>query len=123
MKKLLIILSLFLCISCARSTDAPYNTYDKSDTAWQIAKAPVETPVKVNSTPVNTESETFKKGKLQLKVQGFKNIKEESYPWFCCSEEDNILFSTGFSAETPEGEVVEGCMCGGFFKGVTIRFK
>lgn len=72
---------------------------------------------------VEQESSSFKKGKLQLKQMGFTNIKQESYPFFCCAEDDNILFSTGFSAYTSDGEKVEGCMCSAFLKGVTIRFK
>ena len=80
-------------------------------------------PKEVYQKPIQTESSAFKKGKLQLRVQGFKNIKETSYPFFCCGEGDSMFFSTGFTAETPEGEVVKGCMCSGMMKGVTVRFE
>lgn len=74
-------------------------------------------------TQASQESNAFKKGKRQLKTMGYTQIKEVSYPFFCCSDDDSILYSTGFEAVDSDGEKVTGCMCGGFAKGITIRFN
>lgn len=105
MKQLLFILLLFIT-SCDTST----------------------TPVKneqVTETYVQSESESFKKGKRQLAAQGYKNIKESSNYLFCCAEEDSYLLSSGFTAEDADGVKVEGCFCvkGVLRNSVTIRFK
>lgn len=62
----------------------------------------------------------FKKGKRQLENQGYTNIKNTGYSFFCCSEEDT--FSTGFTATDKSGRKISGCFCSGWLKGVTIRF-
>jgi hypothetical protein len=102
MKKLLIIL-LIGFLAC----NAPNQPYQDSE--------PVQ----------KTESTAFKKGKRQLEIQGYKNITETAYPYSCCSEGDSWVLSTGFKAETPDGEIVEGCFCvkGIIRNSVTIRFK
>lgn len=38
-----------------------------------------------------------------------------------CGEDDT--FSTGFRAKAPNGEIVEGAVKGGIFKGSTVRIK
>lgn len=63
----------------------------------------------------------FNKGKKQLEQQGYTNIQNTGYDIFCCGEDDN--FSTGFKAKDKNGNIVEGCFCSRFLKGVTIRFE
>lgn len=104
MKKMIILLiMLFTITACEENTNTSYQSEPQ----------------------YKQESETFRKGKRQLEVQGYVNIKEISYPLFCCAEEDSFLFSTGFEAEDKNGEKIEGCFCvkGIFRNSVTIRFK
>ena len=54
-----------------------------------------------------------------LKASGYSNIEMTGYRWFAGSKEDS--FNTGFSATTPTGERVTGCVTSGPFKGHTIR--
>jgi hypothetical protein len=51
--------------------------------------------------------------------EGLQNFHTSGYSWFSCSEDDT--FSTGFTA-TKNGKPVRGVMCGGWFKGTTIRY-
>lgn len=64
----------------------------------------------------------FEKGKKQLEIQGYFNVKNTGFDWFCCGDDD---FSTGFTAmSVKDSTVVKGCMCSGALgKGITIRFK
>lgn len=50
---------------------------------------------------------------------GYTNIQLTGYRFFGCSEDD--LFKTGFTAKGPTGQTVKGVVCGGIFKGSTIR--
>lgn len=68
-----------------------------------------------------TSSKDFEKGKQQLEQQGYTDVEETGYNFFCCDEKDQ--FSTGFRCKDKSGNVVEGCFCSAFFKGVTIRFE
>lgn len=68
-----------------------------------------------------TSDNDFEKAKKQLQAQGYTNIENTGYDLFCCSDEDN--FSTGFKAKDKNGNIVEGCICSGILKGLTIRFK
>jgi hypothetical protein len=68
-----------------------------------------------------TSSNDFDKGQAILENQGFTEIQSTGYDLFCCGEEDT--FSTGFTAKDKEGNMVEGCICSGVLKGVTIRFQ
>ena len=68
-----------------------------------------------------TSSNDFDKGKKQLEMQGYKNVKDTGYSWFCCDEKDQ--FRTGFSAIDKDGNKVEGCFCSSIVKGVTVRFN
>lgn len=68
-----------------------------------------------------TNISDFDKGKKQLENQGYTNIKNTGYNWFCCDDKDT--FSTGFTALDKNGNKVKGCICSGILKGVTIRFE
>lgn len=68
-----------------------------------------------------TSDDDFNNGKRQLKNMGYTNIIDKGYGWFCCSDKDT--FSTQFTAKDKEGNKVEGCICSGVLKGVTIRFN
>lgn len=68
-----------------------------------------------------TNQNDFEKGKKQLEMQGYKNIKNTGYEFFCCSDKDE--FSTGFEAQDKNGNIVKGCICSGLLKGITIRFN
>ena len=68
-----------------------------------------------------TSSNDFEKGKKQLEQQGYTDVKNTGYNLFCCDEKDS--FSTGFESKDKNGNVVKGCFCSSFLKGVTIRFE
>lgn len=69
-----------------------------------------------------TSENDFEKAKRQLEMQGYTDIKNTGYNFFCCdSETDN--FSTGFEAKDKQGNVVQGCICSGILKGITVRFQ
>jgi len=42
------------------------------------------------------------------------------YAFWGCGKEDE--FKSKFNAISPKGEAVSGVVCGGFFKGYTVRF-
>ncbi len=68
-----------------------------------------------------TNNEDFRKGKNQLEQQGYSDIRDTGYNFFCCDDKD--LYSSGFVCLDKNGNVVKGCICSGVFKGVTIRFQ
>lgn len=68
-----------------------------------------------------TSSDDFELGKKQLEQQGYTDVKNTGYNFFCCDEKDT--FSTGFKCKDKDGNVVEGCFCSTMLKGVTIRFE
>ena len=68
-----------------------------------------------------TSSSDFEKGKEILTQQGFTDIKEDGYSFFCCG--DDYTFKTGWIAKDKSGKTVKGCMCSAFFKGMTIKYK
>ena len=68
-----------------------------------------------------TSDSAFEKGKAQLEQQGYTEVQNTGYQWFCCDKNDN--FSTGFKCKNAKGEWVEGCFCSGILKGVTVRFQ
>lgn len=68
-----------------------------------------------------TSKNDFDKGKNQLEMQGYTDIKNTGYSIFCCSDSDD--FSTGFTAKDKHGNTVNGCFCSSFSKGITIRFE
>lgn len=56
-----------------------------------------------------------------LKAMGFTDIKTTGYKWFACSDDD--WYHTGFEAKNPQGVIVNGTVCSGFFfKNSTVRF-
>lgn len=50
---------------------------------------------------------------------GYTDVQIEGYAWFDCSEDD--VFQTEFIAKNPNGKVVDGAVCCGWFKNCTIR--
>lgn len=68
-----------------------------------------------------TSSSDFEKGKKQLENQGYTDVVNTGHNAFCCDDKDT--FSTGFRAKGKNGDVVEGCICSGWMKGITIRFE
>lgn len=54
-----------------------------------------------------------------LEASGYKEIQITGYDFFGCGERD--YFHTGFIAKGANGQAVEGVVCGGWFKGATIR--
>lgn len=68
-----------------------------------------------------TNENDFLKGKRQLENQGYTDVVNTGYSGFCCSDSDD--YSSGFTCKDKNGEVVKGCICSGFMKGITIRFE
>lgn len=68
-----------------------------------------------------TSSNDFDNGKKQLEQQGYTDVKNTGYNFFCCDEKDT--FSTGFECKDKNGNIVKGCFCSNVLKGVTIRFE
>lgn len=60
-----------------------------------------------------------KKSYKVLENEGYKNIRITGWKAFKCSEDD--LYSTGFEADNANNKHVSGTVCGGGFKGYTIR--
>ncbi len=54
-----------------------------------------------------------------LEAAGYTQIDITGYNFFGCDEKDS--FHTGFTAKGSTGAPIEGVVCGGFFKGATIR--
>lgn len=59
-------------------------------------------------------------GAKTLAAMGMTDIKIGGYAWFGCSEDDT--FRSNFTAIGQNGQPVSGVLCGGMFKGVTVRF-
>jgi hypothetical protein len=55
-----------------------------------------------------------------LKNLGLGPITVGGYDLFACSEDD--FFHTHFTAKRPDGKIVSGTVCAGWFKGQTVRF-
>jgi hypothetical protein len=68
-----------------------------------------------------TSLSDFDKGKKQLEQQGYTDVKNTDYNFFCCDVKD--AFSTGFECKDKNGNIVKGCFCSNVLKGVTIRFE
>lgn len=54
-----------------------------------------------------------------LSAQGYENIEVTGWDMFGCGEDDT--FQTGFQADGPNGQRVDGVVCSGIFKGATVR--
>ena len=65
--------------------------------------------------PMGEESAT-----RAVEAMGLTDVKIEGMAVFGCSNDDN--FRSRFSATNPKGQRVTGVVCGGFFKGSTVRF-
>lgn len=61
-----------------------------------------------------------KTAKKTLENSRYTDIELGGYSFFGCSKEDT--FSTKFTATNPNGVIVSGVVCSGWFKGGTIRF-
>lgn len=63
------------------------------------------------------------KGKAEraLEAAGYTEIEITGYPVMQCSDSDSMFFNKGFRAKSPSGQIVEGAVCCGFFKGCTVR--
>ena len=68
-----------------------------------------------------TSTNDFEKAKQQLEQQGYTNVKNTGYNFFCCSDKDE--FSTGFECMSKDSTIVKGCICSSLLKGITIRFE
>jgi hypothetical protein len=51
---------------------------------------------------------------------GYSKIELGSYKWFTCGDD---TFSRGFKAVGPTGVPVNGVLCQGWIKGITIRLE
>lgn len=54
-----------------------------------------------------------------LETQGFTEIQLHGLSVFGCAQDD--FFRKEFTAKGASGKTVEGVVCGGFFKGATVR--
>lgn len=70
---------------------------------------------------VSTSCTNEKKTREILQKEGYTDIKITGYDAFECSDQDS--YSTGFCATNAAGNRVCGTVCGGLFKGYTIRYK
>lgn len=68
-----------------------------------------------------TNPEHFAKGKHQLEMQGYTDVRSTGWTSYCCAESDD--YTEGFVARDKEGNLVKGCICSGWLKGITIRFE
>lgn len=68
-----------------------------------------------------TSDNDFAKGKGQLEMMGYTDVKNTGHEFLCCDDKDT--FSTGFPAKDKNGKTVKGCFCSKMFKGVTVRLE
>ena len=61
------------------------------------------------------------KAERVLSENGYTEIKTGDYAYFMCGKDDQ--YATSFTAKSPSGKYVHGAVCGGAFKGSTIRFE
>ena len=55
-----------------------------------------------------------------LSAEGYSEVKLCGSAWWCCGDKP---FGDCFSAKAPSGEVVNGCVCSGWFGGSSVRLK
>lgn len=60
------------------------------------------------------------KGKRILESQGLSNVLIGGYAFWGCGQDDD--FASTFTAKDSKGNDVSGVVCGGVFKGYTVRF-
>lgn len=68
------------------------------------------------ATPTCTDEVTTRR---VLTEQGYTNIRITGYRYFGGGEDD--VFNTGFTATSPKGHMVSGCVTRGLLKGSTVR--
>ena len=68
-----------------------------------------------------TSNNDFEKGKKRLEGQGYTDVKNTGHNFFCCDNKES--FSTGFEATDKNGNIVKGCFCSNFLKGITVRYE
>ena len=61
-----------------------------------------------------------KSAKNVLLNEGYRNIKFTGYDFLSCSDDE--IYHTGFRAYSNKNRLVTGTVCGGIFKGSTIRY-
>lgn len=73
------------------------------------------------NAPVQAESDDVRR----LRDAGYTDIVigNGPSPLFMCGKDDSIFFSSSFTAKGPSGRPVRGVLCGGMFKGATIRLE
>lgn len=59
--------------------------------------------------------------KRVLAEQGYSQIETDGFDWFACPKDDT--YATAFVARGPNGLMVHGTVCRGFFFGSHIRVK
>lgn len=69
----------------------------------------------VASCGVNPE-----KAEKVLRSSGVQNPVIDGYAWFGCDEKDS--FASNWHGIGNDGKPVSGVICGGIFKGYTVRF-
>ena len=55
-----------------------------------------------------------------LEQNGYEVLEVGGHAFFSCGKDDT--FATSFKAKSPNGSIVTGAVCSGWFKGATIRF-
>ncbi len=55
-----------------------------------------------------------------LSSEGVSNVQLSGYQWFECGRDDT--FSQGFQGNK-NGHQVQGVLCSGWLKGITVRYK
>lgn len=52
---------------------------------------------------------------------GLSDVTLGGMPWFGCGNDDNAFYNHSFEARNTKGRPVKGVVCGGPFKGYTVR--
>jgi len=60
------------------------------------------------------------KAKRILESQGLSGVSIGGYAFWGCGQDDD--FASTFTAKDAKGQAVSGVVCGGVFKGYTVRF-
>lgn len=60
-------------------------------------------------------------GRSALEAQGITNVVIGGHAFFGCGEKDS--FRSKFTGTGVNGKPVSGVLCGGFLKGITVRYN
>ena len=71
--------------------------------------------IAVTSCGVNPD-----KAQATLSAMGMTDIQIAGYAFFGCGQED--AYRSKFTAKAANGQAISGVLCGGPFKGLTVRF-